>query len=280
MFICTRLMDSSPPATATGTPCCCDAAGGERDRLQARGAEAVDGLRRRRHRQAGADGALAGDVAAGGAFGVGAAHHHVLDVAGLDAGALDGVGDHVAAHVGAVGEVEGAAHGSADRRAGGGDDDGVDHGVGSFFVSDRVSPGSCIHGHVAREAEASRQSAGKRLGIRVARRQLAWHGVAHSAAACLRCRSSAISSFFDSLPTAVFGRASRNSRCAGSSCRPSLSARNARSSSSVKALGAGLQLHERLGRLAAIGVGHADHDHLGDARDARRSPPRWCADRR
>ena len=56
--------------------------------------------------------ALAGDVAAGRAFGIGAAQHHVLDVAGIDAGALDGVADDVAAHVGAMREVEGAAHGS------------------------------------------------------------------------------------------------------------------------------------------------------------------------
>src|SRR5436190_8296272 len=33
-----------------------------------------------------------------------------------------------------------------------------------------------------------------------------------------------------------------------------------------KAIGARLQLHERLGRLAAISIRHADHDHLGDGR--------------
>ena len=133
MFICTRLIELEPARHRHRHALLLDAVGRERDRLQARRAEAVDGLARGGHRQAGADGALAGDVAAGGALGVGAAHHHVLDVARIDAGALDGVGDHVAAHVGAVGEVEGAAHGSADRRAGGGYDDGVDHGVASFL---------------------------------------------------------------------------------------------------------------------------------------------------
>ncbi len=37
----------------------------------------------------------------------------------------------------------------------------------------------------------------------------------YSAAARSLCRSSSISSFFDSLPTAVFGSMSRNSKCAG-----------------------------------------------------------------
>ena len=96
-----------------------DAACSQSDRLQARGAEAVDGLAGRGHRQPGADGALAGDVAAGGALGIGRAHHHVLDIARLDAGALDGVGDDVPAHVGAMGQVEGTAYGLADRCAGG-----------------------------------------------------------------------------------------------------------------------------------------------------------------
>ena len=73
-----------------------------------------------------------GDVAAGRALRIGAAHRHVLHVAGIDAGALHGLGDHVPAHVCAMGEVEGAAHGFADGCAGGGYDDGVDHGVASF----------------------------------------------------------------------------------------------------------------------------------------------------
>src|SRR6185295_9788117 len=62
-----------------------DGVGGERDCLQPRRAEAIDGLRCRRYGQTRADGTLPGDIAAGRAFGVGAPHHHVFDVAGLDA---------------------------------------------------------------------------------------------------------------------------------------------------------------------------------------------------
>ena len=100
----------------------------ERDRLQAGRAEAVDGRAARRHRQPGPDRRLARDVVAGRAFRQRAADEHVLDLAGLDAGALDGVLDHVAGKRRAVGVVEGAAIGLADRRAGGRDDDGVGHG--------------------------------------------------------------------------------------------------------------------------------------------------------
>ena len=78
-------------------------------------------------RQAGADRRLAGDVAAGGALRQRAAENDVLDLARLDAGALDRVADDMAAEVGAVGHVEGAAIGSADRGAGGGNNNGVGH---------------------------------------------------------------------------------------------------------------------------------------------------------
>ena len=115
-----------------------DAARGQRDRLQARGAEAIDGLSGGGDRQSGADGSLARDVAAGRAFGIGTAQRHVLHVAGIDAGALDGVLNDVTAHVGAMREVENAANGSSDGGAGGGYDDGVDHG-GSFLPSRAVS---------------------------------------------------------------------------------------------------------------------------------------------
>ena len=45
----------------------------------------------------------------------------------VDLGALGGMLDDMRAHVGAVGVVEDAAERLADRRAGGGDDDGVGH---------------------------------------------------------------------------------------------------------------------------------------------------------
>jgi hypothetical protein len=79
--------------------------------------------------QPGADHRLAGDVAAGGASGLAQPSVTSSTWPGSMPAALDGVRDHVAAHVGAVRQVEGAAHGLADRGAGGGDDDGIDHEV-------------------------------------------------------------------------------------------------------------------------------------------------------
>ena len=78
-------------------------------------------------RQPGADRRLAGDVAAGGALRQRAAENDVLDLGRLDARALDRAADDMAAEVGAVGHVEGAAIGFADRGAGGGNNDGVGH---------------------------------------------------------------------------------------------------------------------------------------------------------
>ena len=77
--------------------------------------------------QAGADRDLAGDVPAGRAFGLGAADDHVLDFARLDLRALERGVHHVAAHLRAVGQVERAAPALAERRARGGNDDGVCH---------------------------------------------------------------------------------------------------------------------------------------------------------
>ena len=127
--------------------------------------------------------------------------------------------DHVAAHVGAVGEVEGAAHGSADRRAGGGDDDGVDHGVGllclinSLSLSSRgLSPASTYPR--APEHAASLDPGGTSTGMTtLIRRRLSFSAApprsAPSSTACRR-RSSAARR---GTPGA---RASRGGR----SCRP------------------------------------------------------------
>jgi hypothetical protein len=60
-----------------------------RDGLQARGALAVDGGAADRDRKTGAQGGLAGNVTSGGALLHGGAHHHVLDLRRIDAGALD-----------------------------------------------------------------------------------------------------------------------------------------------------------------------------------------------
>ena len=67
-------------------------------------------------------------------------------------------------------------------------------------------------------------------------------------------------------------RASRSWRCCGSQVL--------RACSSAVAAGPGLQLDECLRRLAALLVLDADHRHLVDGADARRSPPRCGADRR
>ena len=77
--------------------------------------------------------------------------------------------------------------------------------------------------------------------------------------------ASARSSFFDSLPTSVFGSSSRNSISAGSSILESFSFRKWMQLGRASPL-AVLQLDEGLRRLAAIGVGNADHRHLGDGR--------------
>src|SRR5882762_6227935 len=118
---CTRLIDSSPPATTIGTRstitrCAASAMAcmpEEQKRLTVMPAIALAAQRvivdRRALRQR-------------------AAHDDVLDLAGLEARALDGVRDDVAADGGAVRVVEGSAIRPADRRAGGGDDDGVCHG--------------------------------------------------------------------------------------------------------------------------------------------------------
>ena len=82
----------------------------------------VDGGAGDRDRQAGADRALAGDVHHHGALLHGAAHHHVLDLAGRDAGALHRFGHHMAGQGRAFGVVERAAIGLADAGAGGGND--------------------------------------------------------------------------------------------------------------------------------------------------------------
>ena len=62
---------------------------------------------------------------AGRALGVGAAHDHVLDLVGVELGALERGVHHVAAHRRAVGHVERAAPALAERRARGGNDDGL-----------------------------------------------------------------------------------------------------------------------------------------------------------
>ena len=62
-------------------------------------------------------------------FGIGAAHHHVLDLGRVEPRALDGVAQGVAAERGPMGHVERAFPALAKRRARGGDNDGIWHPI-------------------------------------------------------------------------------------------------------------------------------------------------------
>src|SRR6202022_3283573 len=57
------------------------------------------------------------------------ADDHIVDLGGINAGAPDRLGDGMPGEHLRLGIVEGTAIGSADRRAGGGDDDGAAHGL-------------------------------------------------------------------------------------------------------------------------------------------------------
>ena len=85
-----------------------DALRGHRDGLQAGRAETINGCARHTVRHASTQSGLTSDVPAGRAFGVGAAHEHVIDLSGVDARALDRVLNGVAAERRAVGHVESA----------------------------------------------------------------------------------------------------------------------------------------------------------------------------
>ena len=102
-----------------------------RDGLQAAGAEAVHGSTAHRGRQAGTQRGLARDIPAGRTFGVGAAHQHIFDRAGVDAGTLHRGLDGKAAQRGAVRHVEGTFPALGQGCAGGGHDDGSAHGKSS-----------------------------------------------------------------------------------------------------------------------------------------------------
>ena len=92
---------------------------GERDGVEARRAIAVDGDAGGGDRAAGPDQRLARDIVAGGAFGHAAAHDDVFHFARINAGLGDGGLDGMAAHHGAMGLVETAAHRFAHAGAGG-----------------------------------------------------------------------------------------------------------------------------------------------------------------
>ena len=100
---------------------------GRGDRHEARGALPVDRHAGDAGRKAGAQQRLAGDIAALRSLLQRGAHHHVVDLAGVDGRALERVRDRMPAERLGLGVVERAAIGLADRRARGGDDDGFTH---------------------------------------------------------------------------------------------------------------------------------------------------------
>ncbi len=140
-----------------------DALRGHRDGLQAARAEPVHGGAADRDRQAGAQRDLARDVGAGRALGVGAPHQHVLHIGAVDAGTLDRGTDGVAAERGAVGHVEGALPALGERRAGGGDDDGIGHDRILRRRSCSRRPGGPAAARAARSSASSRGFRAKRF---------------------------------------------------------------------------------------------------------------------
>jgi hypothetical protein len=111
-----------------------DALRRKRDGLQPRTAEAVHRHARYGDRQAGADRRLPRDIAAGRALRQRTAENDVFHLRRIDAGARDRLFDYMAAELGAMRHVEGAAIGLADRRAGGGNDHGVGHRRSPFWL--------------------------------------------------------------------------------------------------------------------------------------------------
>src|SRR5690606_32139533 len=107
--------------------------GGQRDRLQTGGAEAVDRHTGSSDRQAGTNRRQAGHVLALRTFVEGGAEDDVLDLGRIDAGTLYGVLDHEPGHVDAVGVVERTAVGLAETGTRGGYDDCFRHGNAPLY---------------------------------------------------------------------------------------------------------------------------------------------------
>ena len=99
------------------------------DRLQPRGAEAVDRDTTRGDRQSCAQCRNAGHIPAGGAFQQRSAEDHVLHLGGIDARALNCVLDRMRSQRGRVGHVEGTLPALGQAGAGCGDNGNVGHGV-------------------------------------------------------------------------------------------------------------------------------------------------------
>ena len=104
-----------------------DAAGRKGNGLQARGAKTVDHGAAHADGQAGAHGRLAADIAAGGAFGVAAAQHHVFDQGRVNAGALHRSADGKGGQLRARRDIELPTVGFGQRRTRCRNDDGFTH---------------------------------------------------------------------------------------------------------------------------------------------------------
>jgi hypothetical protein len=104
-----------------------DLLGRSGDRHQAGGALPIDRHASDRLRHASTQRGLTGNVEALRALLQRGAHDNVIDLGRIDAGALDGVGDGMAAQRLALRVVEGTPVGAADGGAGGGDDDSATH---------------------------------------------------------------------------------------------------------------------------------------------------------
>ncbi|SII95927.1 Uncharacterised protein [Mycobacteroides abscessus subsp. abscessus] len=99
------------------------------DRHEARGALAVDGHAGDRDGQSRPQTRLTADVRRLAALLEGRADDDVINLGAFDTGAFDGVGDRVSGELLGLSVVERTAVGPPDRGSGGGDDDGIDHGV-------------------------------------------------------------------------------------------------------------------------------------------------------
>lgn len=133
------------------------------DGHQAGGALAVHRHAGNAHRQAGAQGGRAADRVLH-ALLQGGAHDHVLDFGRIDLRALDGGLDRVARERRGGCGVEGAAIGLADRRTGGGNDDGITH-EGSLVIRVIGSGSAVRHRPVAEGWEGGRlREAGRHCG--------------------------------------------------------------------------------------------------------------------
>ncbi len=127
MFVLNQRNRVQPAAEGDGHAVVQNLFGGDGDGHEARRALAIHAHPRHGDGQAGAQGALAGDIAALGPLLQGRAHDHILHLARINPGAGDRMADGVGAQRLGGRVVEGAAIGLADGRAGGGNNDGFAH---------------------------------------------------------------------------------------------------------------------------------------------------------